>query len=70
MHIKCALKCDTFQMLSLGELCVSISCIKLALHLFKTSLLQPEEGDTKLTAKIKYKAQTKFDSHVLLFRNK
>lgn len=36
-----------------GESYVSVSCIKPVLHLFRTSLLQPEEKDTELTATIK-----------------
>ncbi|XP_061592770.1 zinc finger BED domain-containing protein 4-like [Cololabis saira] len=36
-----------------GDLYVSVSCVKPVLHLFRTSLLQREEKDTELTAKIK-----------------
>lgn len=36
-----------------GESYVSVSYIKPVLHLFKTSLLQPEEEDTELTKTIK-----------------
>lgn len=35
-----------------GEGYASVSYIKLVLHLFKTSLLQPEEEDTELTKTI------------------
>lgn len=35
-----------------GEGYVCVSYIKLVLHLFKTSLLQPEEEDTELTKTI------------------
>lgn len=34
---------------------VSVSCIKPVLHVFRSSLLQPEEEDTELTKKIKKK---------------
>ncbi|XP_039652399.1 zinc finger BED domain-containing protein 4-like [Perca fluviatilis] len=36
-----------------GEAYVSVSYIKLVLHLFKTNLLQPEEEDTEFTKTIK-----------------
>ena len=36
-----------------GESYVSVSYIKPVLHLFQTSLLQPEEEDTELTKTIK-----------------
>lgn len=38
-----------------GEMYVSVSYIKPVIHLFKTSLLQPEEDDTELTKTIKKK---------------
>lgn len=38
-----------------GESYVSVSCVKPVLHLFRTSLLQPQEGDLRLTTTIKGK---------------